>query len=168
MRSRKRRRHGLSKTYFQTTLDGMRGRCLDPNHRNYANYGGRGIGICDRWLFGNAEMSAVECFATDMGERPTAYHSVDRIDIHGDYEPSNCRWSLVSYQNRTKRGSATISAALNTFSVKQLCRERGVPYSRVAYRLRRGWPLDAAMREPVHGYVPTEATLAVVALSIGG
>jgi hypothetical protein len=72
-------------------------RCYNPNAKQYKNYGDRGIKICDRWKdnFSN--------FLEDMGRRPSEKHSIDRINVHGDYEPDNCKWSDVTEQNRNKR-----------------------------------------------------------------
>lgn len=92
--------HGLTGTYFHLAWANMKQRCTNPNNKRFKNYGGRGIKICDRWL-------SLEAFAEDMGVRPTAKHSLDRIDVNGDYEPGNCRWATVIEQanntTRTKR-----------------------------------------------------------------
>lgn len=63
----------------------MRGRCSNPNNHKYSRYGGRGIKVCERW-------NSYENFLDDMGRKPSPQHSLDRINVHGDYEPSNCRW----------------------------------------------------------------------------
>ncbi|HFJ9368552.1 hypothetical protein [Bacillus pacificus] len=64
----------------------MKQRCLNPNNDRYKDYGGRGITVCERWL-------NFENFLEDMGEKPSPEHSLDRIDVNGNYEPSNCKWS---------------------------------------------------------------------------
>ena len=75
---------------------GMRERCLNPNHASYANYGGRGIGVCDRWLH------SFENFRADMGKRPKGF-SLDRIDNERGYSADNCRWADTKTQARNTR-----------------------------------------------------------------
>lgn len=69
----------------------MRARCNNTGHAGYANYGGRGIRVCARW-------GRFAAFLADMGPRPSAQHSIDRLDNDGDYEPGNCRWATKQEQ----------------------------------------------------------------------
>ena len=64
----------------------LKAKCSNSNHYSYAEYGGRGVKVCERWL-------KFENFLADMGERPEIGSRLDRIDSDGDYELSNCRWS---------------------------------------------------------------------------
>lgn len=90
-------KHGKTHSTEYNTWNGMKGRCLNKNNKDFKNYGGRGIKICDSWL------NSFENFYKDMGSKPSKLHSIDRIDNNGNYEPSNCRWATLSQQNISKR-----------------------------------------------------------------
>ena len=76
----------------------MQQRCKNPNHRSYANYGGRGIKIDPRW-------DDYQEFLKDMGRRPSAKHSIDRVDANGNYTYDNCRWATAVVQAGNRRNS---------------------------------------------------------------
>jgi hypothetical protein len=85
-----------------SSWSGMVGRCTNPRVDSYPDYGGRGITICDRWRFGEDGKYGFECFLADMGPRMDD-HTLDRIEVNGNYDPVNCRWATRSEQNRNQR-----------------------------------------------------------------
>lgn len=83
----------------------MRRRCLDPRNPFFDDYGGRGISICDEWI------TSFVAFLRDVGLAPSPQHSLDRIDVDGDYTPANVRWATPLQQSRNRRNTAWAEAA---------------------------------------------------------
>jgi hypothetical protein len=108
-------------------------RCKNPNHMQYADYGGRGITVCERW----------QTFA-NMGERPEGM-TLDRINGDGGYEPGNCKWSNKFEQNQKRRGNVYVSYIGKTQTLKQWSRELGINYKTLHSRSLRVGP-DLAIR----------------------
>ena len=114
---------------------GLLSRCNDPNCPDYPRYGGRGIKVCDRWL---QENRGFENFVNDMGDKPSATHSIDRIDVNGNYCPENCRWATISEQANNKRTSLFYTFFGRTQTLKQWCNEVGCNYATALSRRERG------------------------------
>lgn len=111
-------------------------RCMNPNNKNFHNYGGRGISICDRWLY------SFETFLQDMGERPAGM-SIDRFpNNNGNYEPGNCRWATQQQQAENTRLVLNICGTTQSQHARNLGSSQGCVY----HRRKHGLPVDA----PVH------------------
>ena len=109
----------------------MKHRCYNPNCSQYKNYGARGIKMCDRWF------CSYENFLDDMGERPEGM-SIDRIDVNGDYEPSNCRWADSETQCNNRRNNIYIEYNGETKTLKQWCDIFEMDYLNIKGAYHRG------------------------------
>ena len=90
--------HNDNITSEYTAWSNMKSRCNNPKFKQYKDYGGRGIKVCDRWL------NSFKNFIDDMGKKPGPEYSIDRYPNNdGNYEPSNCRWSTSSEQLKNRR-----------------------------------------------------------------
>lgn len=128
-------RKKTSKTY--QVWEHMIRRCKNPNVKNYKNYGGRGIKVCEAWL-------KFENFLQDMGERPEGL-SIDRIDNDGNYYKENCKWSTRKEQNRNKRNNILITINGVTKCLVEWCEIFNLKYNMVKSRIYRGWTIDEAL-----------------------
>lgn len=90
-------RHGYTNWEEYEIWKSMKQRCTNPRHVGWMNYGGRGIKVCKQWV------KSFPAFLWDLGPRPSAGHSLDRINVNGDYEPANVRWATQWEQRKNKR-----------------------------------------------------------------
>ena len=120
----------------------MIGRCTNPNHHAFKNYGGRRIAVCKNWrLFEN--------FQRDMGERPEGW-MLDRKDNNGNYEPDNCRWATRKEQNSNRRSCLYVNCDGERVTLREYCRRKNITYRPVVKRIQdRNWPVDLALNIPI-------------------
>ena len=88
-------KHGLARKPTHRSWEAMKDRCLNPQSTSYKYYGAMGVTFCKEW-------ESFDAFLNDMGVRPEGT-TLDRIDPHGNYEPSNCRWANSATQASNKR-----------------------------------------------------------------
>lgn len=120
----------------------MLARCVNVKVRSYPNYGGRGIRVCARWQsFAN--------FLADMGRRPSAKHSINRVNNDGDYTPENCRWATAAEQANNTRCSRWLVHRGARATLTQHARRAGLRVGTVWYRLQRGWSVQRALTTKV-------------------
>ena len=100
--------HGFKGTRFYNIWRGMKLRCLVLKNHNYKHYGGRGIKICDRWIkFENFRDDMYKSYLKHVEEFGESNTSIDRfIDVNGNYELANCKWSTCKEQSRNSRVSS--------------------------------------------------------------
>jgi len=121
---------------------GMIKRCYDKRNPAYADYGGRGIGICDRWR------ENFKYFIVDMGFRPTRLHTLERTDNNGDYGPTNCIWATRITQGRNKRNNRVIEAQGLRLCLQEWSDRTGIDRKTITERLSRGWSSEKATSAP--------------------
>lgn len=134
--------HGMTNTALYNRWNAMRTRCNNPNHRQYHNYGGRGIEVSSQW---NNSFAA---FLADMGEPPTPQHTLERIDNEGNYEAGNCRWALPSEQAKNKRTSTRITVNGVTRTITEWAEISGINRITLHHRLRSGMAPEIAISTP--------------------
>ena len=159
--------HGMTKTPTYETWTAMVIRCTSPGSVNYPRYGGAGITVCDRWR------NSFENFLADMGERPSALYSLDRINNDGNYEPGNCRWATSKQQGNNRHSNRLITYLGQTKTLAEWCVELGVKRSAVFNRLQKGMRPEEAFTKPVvqinkkHSFAGSEKTVTEIAAETG-
>lgn len=134
-------KHNLSRSPEYKVLKSLIQRCVNKNCPAYPDYGGRGIKVCDRWLY------SFEAFFEDMGKRPKG-HSIERIDNTGNYEPSNCKWATQQEQVNNRRSNTLLTCNGKTQTIAQWKREMGLKRNNIEERLKHGWSIDQAINTP--------------------
>lgn len=133
--------HGMKGTPIYNCWKGINERTSNPNTRCFKNYGGRGITVCDRWKdFAN--------FLADMGPTYQAGLTIERINVNGNYEPSNCCWATPAQQARNKRNNRRITVDGVTRTLVEWAKHSGLPSDVIRHRLNVGWPVAKAVTEP--------------------
>ena len=121
----------------------MLARCYDPKSVKFPDYGGRGIVVCEEWQ----TFPPFEAWAMSNGWAPGL--SIDRIDVNGNYEPSNCRWADATTQSNNRRGNRYLTYEGKTKTLKQWADSIGISYSTLIHRVDSGWPIEMALETAV-------------------
>jgi hypothetical protein len=122
---------------YKTWL-GMKARCYRPKNKDFPNWGGKGIRVCEKWR--NDFMA----FYADMGQKPSPSHTIDRLNPKMDYSPENCRWATPQQQGAENRtGLVPVSVSGMDFpNIAAACRHFGVSPTTVNERKNAGIPID--------------------------
>lgn len=127
-------KHGHAKAGRKTPVylvwEAMIKRCHTPSDKAFHDYGGRGIKVCDAWL------ADFEAFIRDMGI-PTPGQSIERDDVNGNYEPSNCRWASRLEQNNNTRSNFMLATANGVVTIAEFARRHGLKYDVVQKQIWR-------------------------------
>lgn len=124
--------HGGTGTPEYRSWKHMKERCNNPNDKRFEHYGGRGISVCDRWL------NDFSAFLEDMGKRPSPAHSIERVDVNGNYEPSNCVWASTKEQARNTQRTSFVQYNGERHKLVDLADTLGIKANTLHKRVRRG------------------------------
>lgn len=130
--------HGMTYSAEYKTWCGMKRRCLNKNDKRYPAYGGRGIKICDSWLY------SFESFFQDMGKKPKGF-SIERKDVNGNYEHSNCEWIKISSQASNKRSNVKITHNNTTKNLCEWSLITGIKPGTISARIKSGWSIEKSL-----------------------
>jgi hypothetical protein len=131
--------HGMSSSPEFNVWRSMLNRCRVPTNKVYQHYGGRGISVCDRW-------TSFEAFFEDMGPRPSAKHTIERIDNNGNYCPENCQWVTMQVQQNNRRNNVRLTLQGRTQTQTQWSMELGIPLSTIRHRKKKGMSDEDALK----------------------
>jgi hypothetical protein len=122
---------------LQQKLCDMKRRCYNPEEKFYKDYGGRGIKICDEWMDKKEGHSNFQKWAVENGWEEG--RSIDRIDVNGNYEPSNCRWATPEEQANNRRNNNYITINGVTKTTSEWARQIGISQNAFTGRINSGW-----------------------------
>ncbi len=135
--------HGMTGTPEYDALKNAIQRCHNPKHRSYKDYGARGITVCAEWR------ASKEQFLSDMGQRTSPKHSLDRLDNDLGYFKANCAWRTRSEQSRNRRSNRLITYLGETLTITEWGNRIGVSDNTISIRLKYGWSIQSALTTPL-------------------
>lgn len=133
--------HGMTDSPEWKSWMSMKDRCLDPTHKSYADYGGRGITIYEPWI------TSFEAFYESLGPRPKG-KTLDRLENNGNYEPGNCAWRTYKEQARNKRNNRFLEYGGLRLTVSEWAERTGIPRGTLDKRLDV-WSVGDALTRPI-------------------
>ena len=137
-------KHGMYGSRLYKTWNNMISRCYCKSFRNYRNYGGRGITVCDEW---KNSFVAFMNWALSNGYSDTL--TLDRINTEGGYCPENCRWITNKEQQNNKRNNRLITYKGITHTLQEWSEITGIHKKTISKRIDRGWTIEDALTKEV-------------------
>lgn len=131
--------HNLTNHRLYNTWCHMKGRCYNSDNKAYSNYGGRGITVCDEW---KNDFQAFYNWAMANGYKEDL--TLDRIDVNGNYEPDNCRFTTMKVQQNNKQNHFYITIYNRTQTLAEWCEEKKLDYNKIMARIQSGWTIEDA------------------------
>ncbi|WP_196607105.1 hypothetical protein [Pectinatus frisingensis] len=139
-------KHGMYGTRLYHIWNGMKGRCLNPHNKDYEDYGGRGIKVCNEWA---DDSTSFFRWAMHAGYNDNL--TIDRINNNYDYCPANCRWISSDAQQRNRRNNKIITFNGESHCLAEWGRVLGISHKTIYSRIRNGWSIyDVLQVIPSH------------------
>ena len=139
----------------------MKNRCYNPQNKFYKDYGGRGITVCSEWLDKKNGHKNFREWALENGWKEG--YSIDRINVNGNYEPSNCRWATPTEQANNRRNNNFVTINGVTKTTTEWAKQIGILQNAFAERVRNGWSDDKLLEQK---YKPLKMTKAEMSREI--
>jgi hypothetical protein len=137
-------KHGNAKTRLYRIWCAMKTRCYNSKVEYFKNYGGRGIKVCEEWL---NDFCSFKEWALKNGYQNNL--TIDRIDVNGDYEPSNCRWATRKEQNNNRRTNHYLTFHDKTMNISAWAIDMKINEKLLRRRIRDGWTVENALTKPI-------------------
>lgn len=139
-------KHGGNGTRLYGIWKSMRERCTVPSQIRYKNYGGRGIKVCPEWneYVAFREWALTHGYSDDL--------TIDRINVDGDYEPTNCRWATTKEQSNNKTTSHFLIICGVKKTITEWSEVSGIKVGTIWMRLKKGWSDEDAVFKPVQNH----------------
>lgn len=134
---------GRKGTRLYSIYNNMKTRCYNQHSRSYPRYGGRGISICEEWL---SDFGSFKEWAGENGYADSL--TIDRIDVNGNYDPSNCRWIPIQQQALNTSKNHLVEIDGETKPLTEWSRLYGINPKTVRDRLARAWDYERAIKTP--------------------
>lgn len=128
--------HNMSNKRIYNIYRGIIARCNNPNHRDYHNYGGRGIKVYKEWL--NKKNGFMNFYNWAMNNGYKENLTTERKDVNGNYEPNNCIWITIEEQQLNKRNTIKVEYNGKTKNLSVWAKELGFRYNTLEYRYKQG------------------------------
>lgn len=141
-------KHGSSHTRLYKIYDHILQICFNPHHRHYKDYGGRGITVCPEWYDKGTGFITFKKWSLENGYNETL--SIDRIDVNGNYEPNNCRWTDTKTQANNTRKTIFLEYKGEKVSLTLLAEKLNIPRYIFYERYKSGWSNDDIIYTPIN------------------
>jgi hypothetical protein len=139
--------HKLTKTTEYKSWQSMKDRCFNKNNPSYLDYGGRGITVSDEWK------KSFELFYSNMGIKPSKNHTLERVDVNGNYTKENCKWATKKEQCNNRRSNCLLTYNEITKTRSEWADFIGVNVRTLASRHKAGKTIEQILKpKPVNPF----------------